>query len=145
MFDIGFWELCIIAIVALLILGPERLPLAARTAGLWIAKGRRLIGNVKNEIDRELQLDELRQRLKDEEIKIREDIGLEDIKGFADNTIADAKSFHTDLNSDLSSDKKVELDPTNSDEDNKTTEDASDDTSHGEYEPPTDQSEKPKR
>ena len=67
MFDIGFWELCLIAIVALLILGPERLPIAARTAGLWIGKARRMIGSVKSEIDRELQLDEVRKRLKEEE------------------------------------------------------------------------------
>ena len=131
MFDIGFWELCLIAVVALLILGPERLPVAARTAGLWVAKARRLIGNVKGEIDRELQLDELRQRLKDEEIKIREDTGLDDLKGFTDNTISDAKSFHKDLNSEL----KVDIDPVNAKEEPEATEESSDETSHGEYEP----------
>ena len=76
MFDIGFWELCLIAVVALLILGPERLPTAARTAGLWIGKARRMIGNVKSEIDRELQLDEVRKKLQEEEIKLKESTGL---------------------------------------------------------------------
>ena len=91
MFDIGFWELCLIAVVALLILGPERLPIAARTAGLWIGKARRMIGSVKSEIDRELQLDEVRRRLQDEEVKLREDSGIGDLEILASNSIADVK------------------------------------------------------
>ena len=91
MFDIGFWELCLIAVVALLVLGPERLPMAARTAGLWIAKARRMIGDVKSEIDRELQLDEVRKRLQEEEIKLRESTGITDLEGLANNTIDAAK------------------------------------------------------
>ena len=106
MVDIGFWELCLIAVVALLILGPERLPVAARTAGLWIGKARRLIGNVKTEIDRELQLDELRQRLKDEEIKIREQTGLGDLEGMAENTISDVKSYQSELDTESTQDEK---------------------------------------
>jgi len=127
MFDIGFWELCVIAVVALLILGPERLPVAARTAGLWIGKARRLIGNVKTEIDRELQLDELRARLKDEEIKIKEQTGLGDLEGMAENTISDVKSFQSDLNTDMK--------PGESTETATEVETIEQDTSHGEYEP----------
>ena len=55
MFDVGFWELAIIGIVALLILGPERLPQAARTAGLWIGKARRMLGELKADFDREIR------------------------------------------------------------------------------------------
>ncbi|MEW8587286.1 MAG: twin-arginine translocase TatA/TatE family subunit, partial [Candidatus Thiodiazotropha sp.] len=40
MFDVGFWELTIIALVALIVIGPERLPKVARTAGLWLGRGR---------------------------------------------------------------------------------------------------------
>ncbi len=47
MFDIGFWELSLLALVALLVVGPERLPKLARTAGLWLGKGRRLINSVR--------------------------------------------------------------------------------------------------
>ncbi len=59
MFDIGFWELCLIGVVALLILGPERLPSVARTAGLWIGRARRFMADVKADIDKELKSDEL--------------------------------------------------------------------------------------
>ena len=97
MFDIGFWELCLIAVVALLILGPERLPTAARTAGLWIGKARRMIGNVKSEIDRELQLDEVRKKLQEEEIKLKESTGLGDLENLSENTIADVSAFEKDM------------------------------------------------
>ena len=63
MFDVGFWELALIAVVALLVVGPERLPKLARTAGLWIGKGRRFVGVVKADIDRELRAEELKQIL----------------------------------------------------------------------------------
>ena len=89
MFDIGFWELCIIAVVALLILGPERLPTAARTAGKWFSKIRGMVNNVKQEIDRELQLDEIRSKMQEQEEKLRADSGISDIKQAIDNTIAD--------------------------------------------------------
>ena len=55
MFDVGFWELALISVVALLIIGPERLPQAVRTAGLWIGKGRRMLLDVKADIDREIR------------------------------------------------------------------------------------------
>lgn len=64
MFEIGFGELVVIAVVALLVVGPERLPGLARTAGLWLGKGRRMIAQVKAEVDRELQLEDIRQTLR---------------------------------------------------------------------------------
>lgn len=60
MFDVGFFELLLIGIVALLVVGPERLPKLARTAGMWLGRGRRFIGSVKDDIDREIKADELR-------------------------------------------------------------------------------------
>ncbi len=60
MFDVGFWELALIGVVALLILGPERLPTVARTAGLWIGRARRFMSDVKADIDNELKSEELR-------------------------------------------------------------------------------------
>ena len=73
MFDIGFWELAIIGIVGLLVIGPDKLPGVARTAGMWIGRARRFVGNVKDDIDRELKQDELRKAL-------AEDAGLDEIK-----------------------------------------------------------------
>ncbi|HHJ17584.1 MAG TPA: twin-arginine translocase subunit TatB [Gammaproteobacteria bacterium] len=54
MFDIGFWELALIMVVALMVIGPERLPGLARTAGLWFGKAQAMIRSVKMDIDREL-------------------------------------------------------------------------------------------
>ena len=63
MFDVGFFELLLIAVVALLVVGPERLPKLARTAGMWLGRGRRFINSVKDDIDREIKADELKQIL----------------------------------------------------------------------------------
>jgi sec-independent protein translocase protein TatB len=63
MFDIGFWELSLIAVVALLVIGPERLPKVARTAGLWIGRGRRMISTVRQDIEREIKAEELKEIL----------------------------------------------------------------------------------
>jgi sec-independent protein translocase protein TatB len=61
MFDIGFSELLVIAVVALLVLGPERLPKAARFAGLWVRKARAQWYSVKSEFEREMAADELKR------------------------------------------------------------------------------------
>jgi sec-independent protein translocase protein TatB len=61
MFDVGFWELTIIALVALIVIGPERLPKVARTAGMWLGRGRRFIATVKADIDKEIKAEELRE------------------------------------------------------------------------------------
>jgi len=62
MFDIGFFELTLIAIVALLVLGPERLPRAARMAGAFIAKIRRTATDLKIEISKEVEFQEMKER-----------------------------------------------------------------------------------
>jgi sec-independent protein translocase protein TatB len=54
MFDIGFWEVIFIAVITLLVVGPERLPKVARTAGLWVGKIRGFVVSVKADIDKEL-------------------------------------------------------------------------------------------
>ncbi|MGB1799231.1 MAG: Sec-independent protein translocase protein TatB [Gammaproteobacteria bacterium] len=59
MFDIGFWELVIIALVALLIVGPERLPELAQNAGRIIKKVRSFIQSTKREVEKELKLDQI--------------------------------------------------------------------------------------
>ena len=59
MFDIGFWEIGLIAVIALMILGPERLPLVARKAGMWIGKMKGMVNEVKTNINEELRAEEL--------------------------------------------------------------------------------------
>lgn len=64
MFDIGFSELFVVAIVALLVLGPERLPRAARMAGLWVRRARAQWYSVKSELENELADEELKRSLR---------------------------------------------------------------------------------
>ena len=61
MFDIGFSEIVVIAVVALIVIGPERLPKAARTAGHLFGRLQRYVNDVKADINREMELDELRK------------------------------------------------------------------------------------
>ncbi|MCE3026795.1 Sec-independent protein translocase protein TatB [Salinicola sp. DM10] len=75
MFDIGFFELLLIGIVGLLVLGPERLPIAARTAGLWIGRIRRSVTNMQREITSQLEAEELRQKLAEQQRKLDEGVG----------------------------------------------------------------------
>jgi sec-independent protein translocase protein TatB len=66
MFEVGFSEICMVALVALLVIGPEKLPKVARMAGFWVAKSKRILASVKQEIHEEFQLEELRQSLKNQ-------------------------------------------------------------------------------
>ncbi|MEK9721590.1 MAG: Sec-independent protein translocase protein TatB [Quisquiliibacterium sp.] len=61
MFDLGFSELVVVAVIGLIVLGPERLPKVARQAGQWIAKLQRYVTDVKSDINRQMDLDELRK------------------------------------------------------------------------------------
>jgi sec-independent protein translocase protein TatB len=61
MFDVGFSELMVIAVVALIVIGPERLPKVARTAGHLLGRLQRYVNDVKSDIHREMQLDELKK------------------------------------------------------------------------------------
>ncbi|MCS2610941.1 Sec-independent protein translocase protein TatB [Halomonas dongshanensis] len=70
MLDIGFLELMLIGVVALLVLGPERLPRAARTAGLWVGKIKRTISGMQREISAQLEAEELRQKLNEQQKKL---------------------------------------------------------------------------
>jgi sec-independent protein translocase protein TatB len=60
MFDIGFIEIMIVSMVALIVIGPERLPHVARTAGHLLGRLRRYVSSVKNDIQNEIRLDELK-------------------------------------------------------------------------------------
>ncbi len=68
MFEIGFSELLLIAVISLLVLGPERLPTAVRTVALWIGRIRRQFQEIKTEVEREIGADEIRAQLRNEAI-----------------------------------------------------------------------------
>ena len=63
MFDVGFSEMLLVGLIALLVFGPERLPRVAKEAALWIRKARSMATSVKQEIDRELQLQDLKESM----------------------------------------------------------------------------------
>jgi len=61
MFDFGFTELVVVAVIGLIVLGPERLPRVARQAGQWVAKLQRYVSDVKSDISRQMELEDLRK------------------------------------------------------------------------------------
>ena len=105
MFDIGFSELLIIAVVALIVLGPERLPKAARFAGLWIRRARSQWQSVKSEFENELadeelskslratrdELDDVRKRLKESGDSVRADFQLDPDRNDSDSDYEEAE------------------------------------------------------
>ena len=87
MLDIGFLELMLIGIVALLVLGPERLPKAARTAGLWIGKIKRTVSGMQREISAQLEAEELRQKLNEQQKKLDDSLkkAKQDVESIAES------------------------------------------------------------
>lgn len=71
MFESSFLEMLVIGVVALLVIGPERLPTVARTIGHWIGKVRRFVATTKADIEHELRADELREILAKQEEELR--------------------------------------------------------------------------
>ncbi|MBS3952514.1 MAG: twin-arginine translocase subunit TatB [Methylomicrobium sp.] len=81
MFDIGFSELCVVGLVSLIVIGPEKLPKIARIAGFWLGKTQHTVAKIKAEIKEELDAEELRSainaQIADEELShISKDINL---------------------------------------------------------------------
>lgn len=68
MFEVGFLELVLIAVVSLVVLGPERLPVALRHIGLWLGRFKRRYNAIRTEIEREIGADDIRRQLHNEEI-----------------------------------------------------------------------------
>ena len=98
MFDIGFQEITLIGVIALIVVGPERLPKMARTLGLWMGKIRFYVNQVKSDIDREVRAQELKEMLN----KPARD--LEDVYKVAEETkgaLGDAKSALGDAKASL--------------------------------------------
>lgn len=76
MFDVGFFELVVLGVVGLLVLGPERLPHAIRMGSAYLGKFRRAVTNVREEFEREVNIQEMQQRIKEQ----LEDSGLEETR-----------------------------------------------------------------
>jgi sec-independent protein translocase protein TatB len=72
MFDIGFWEIGIIGVIALLVIGPERLPAVARTVGLWISKAKGFVQAVQSDVKKEINKTEELKNLIEKQSQIKE-------------------------------------------------------------------------
>jgi sec-independent protein translocase protein TatB len=103
MFDVGFWEILLILVLALVIIGPERLPGAARKAGYFVGKARRYIEGVRTEVESELDISEFKRMLHNQEVQINElqqqlKAGVDEVRSEmpAADTIPDSSthSFH---------------------------------------------------
>ena len=103
MFDIGLTELLLLGVVALIVIGPERLPHAARMTGAWIGKIRRTFASLQVELEREVDASEIKARLKQE----AEGMGLHDITGKLADEIKEATSDMSQLKAELESDNII--------------------------------------
>lgn len=77
MFDIGFAELLLIAVVALLVIGPERLPSAIKTASVWLGRLKRSYNDIKREVELELHNNEVMENLKRAQSEIEDTINVD--------------------------------------------------------------------
>lgn len=96
MFDFGFSELIVIGAVALVVLGPERLPVVARTAGEWLGKAQRLVQQVKSDIEREAELSELK-KIQQEAQGVADDLN-KTVKGQVDQINTEIKELESSVN-----------------------------------------------
>lgn len=101
MFDIGFWEIALIFIVALVVVGPERLPGLVRTVGLWVGKMRRIVSEVKDEVEKELRLEELKRSINQQE-------SVDEMKRLAERV----KSINSEIQTDIRDIARLEDKPT---------------------------------
>jgi sec-independent protein translocase protein TatB len=127
MFDVGLWELTLLFFIALIVVGPERLPRLARTAGLWIGKARRIVADVRGEIERELQVEEIKR-------SIGQPQATDEIKKLADRV----KAINTDIQTEIKD--SASLKPTaslNSDTSRATASSLSTDSENSSAKPPS--------
>ncbi|MBL4600411.1 MAG: twin-arginine translocase subunit TatB [Methylophaga sp.] len=96
MFDIGFWEIFLITVVALVVVGPERLPKLVRVTGLWIGRANSSIQSIRNEISQELRAEELKQAL-DKTVNLDEITSMEP-KSITPKEAAETKALEKDTN-----------------------------------------------
>ena len=108
MFNIGSFEVLLICVISLLILGPERLPSAIRTAGLWIGRFRRSFYKVKSEIERELNADEIRRQLHNENIMAELEAAKDTVEETAKETQASVNKIVSSENFDPGASKYTE-------------------------------------
>ena len=107
MFDAGFWELALIFVLALLVVGPERLPGLARKAGLWVGKARRFVTNVRSDIEQEFRTEDLEKMLNQQKDEIQE------LKNFLHTTKSETEQSFRETEQTLKSKPSAEISSSN--------------------------------
>ena len=85
MFDFGFWEIAIIGVITLIVVGPEKMPSLARKVGLYFGKLNRFFNKVKSDINEEIRMDEIKEQMSMDEEKIIISEVTEDIQSSVDS------------------------------------------------------------
>lgn len=112
----SFWELSLVAVIALIILGPERLPQAARTIGLWVGKAKQGFESIKTEIDRELKVKELQQQLLEQKKEFEDNSGLSSLKEELDNSISNVHNQSESIQNSVISDDSPKIEANKAEE-----------------------------
>ena len=105
MFEVGFSELCMVGLVALLVIGPEKLPKLARLAGFWLGKTRSMVASVKAEIKAELHAEEMRQLFNAQQ----EDIS--NFKSILDDASQEVNAIQSSVQESLQDAESQDLNP----------------------------------
>ena len=117
MFDIGFSELLVIAVITLIVMGPERLPETVRSISLWFGRMKQMIASARQELENEVGIDEIRRQLQNEKIMRDLDAAKENIEttitdtqAAIDKEISDAKITRENELSDAKAELDEDLD-----------------------------------
>jgi sec-independent protein translocase protein TatB len=106
MFDISFPELVVVCVIALLVMGPERMPGALRTLGLWVGRISRTFTAMKTEIEREIGMDEIRRQLHNEAVMDQIKRLERDVRGETTNG-----TIHSPAQAEVKAPKPASTDP----------------------------------
>lgn len=113
MFNVGSTEVILVFIVALIVIGPEKLPGAVKTAGLWIGRFRRSFYKVKADIERELNTDEIRRQLHNESVLAEIEEAKQDVESVAQDAeksigkIVNSQNFDPGLGQEIQAAKEA--------------------------------------
>ncbi|YCO03575.1 Sec-independent protein translocase protein TatB [Vibrio sp. VNB-15] len=106
MFDIGFWELVLISVVGLVVLGPERLPHAIRSVSRFVGAAKSMANSVKDELSHELKVQELQENLRK-----AEQMGMEDLSPELKSSVEELKKAAQSVNRPYAEPTKSDAEP----------------------------------
>ena len=98
MFDIGFSELMVIAIITLIVMGPERLPETVRTIGLWIGRLKQVLSSARTDLENEVGMGEIRRQLHNEKILRDIENSKSDFENSMQDSVTELKKAAADIN-----------------------------------------------